>query len=80
MASVAAQDALNQGAARKRGGGVAAVMLSTPAVDPLVPLSLRVPQSLRRRLRIACLQRDRSVQDVVAEALETWLKSDAAKR
>lgn len=41
--------------------------------DPLVPLSTRIPESLRKRIRIAALDNDRDVQDVVREALESWL-------
>lgn len=41
--------------------------------DPLVPLSTRIPESLRKRVRIAALENDRDVQEVVAEALATWL-------
>lgn len=44
-----------------------------PVSDPLVPLSTRVPESLRKRVRMAALSHDRDVQDVVAEALGSWL-------
>ena len=70
-----AERQLDAGATRARGGGFAAVMAATPpsAADPVVPLSVRVRQSLRRRLRVACLQNDRTVQEAVDEAVEAWL-------
>ena len=69
------------GRGRARTGGFSAVMSSgPPVVDPLVPLSVRVPASLRKRLRVSCLQHDRSVQEVVAEALETWLEQNEPNR
>jgi hypothetical protein len=43
------------------------------APDPMVALSTRIPESLRKRLRIAALTHDIEVQDAVAEALELWL-------
>ncbi len=44
-----------------------------PAPDQIVALSVRVPESLRKRLRIAALQHDRETQKIVIEALEAWL-------
>jgi len=41
--------------------------------DPLVPLSTRVPESLRKRVRMAALEDDVDVQDFVAAALEEKL-------
>lgn len=41
--------------------------------DPLVPLSTRVPESLRKRVRMASLEDDLDVQAFVAAALEEKL-------
>jgi len=41
--------------------------------DDKVPLTIRVPGDLRRRLRIAAAQQDREMQDIAAEALTAWL-------
>lgn len=44
-----------------------------PVSDPVVALSTRIPESVRKRLRIAALRNDMVVQDVVVEALRDWL-------
>lgn len=41
--------------------------------DPLVALSTRIPESIRKRVRMAALDNDKDVQDVVEEALRSWL-------
>jgi hypothetical protein len=43
--------------------------------DPLVPLSVRVPGEVRKRLRMAALEQGRTVQDCLLEALQVWLKA-----
>lgn len=45
-----------------------------PTVDPQVPFSVRIPESLRKRVRVASVTDDRSTQDITAEALEAWLE------
>jgi hypothetical protein len=48
----------------------------TKAVDePLVPLSVRVPSEVRKRLRMAALEQGRTVQDCLLESLQAWLKA-----
>lgn len=44
-----------------------------PDTDHLVALSTRIPASIRKAVRIAALDNDMDVQDVVTEALRTWL-------
>lgn len=41
--------------------------------DPMVPLSTRVPESLRTAVRYAALDHDTGVQDIVTQALREWL-------
>ena len=41
--------------------------------DPLVALSTRIPESLRRRVRRTAFDVDVDVQDAVADALRMWL-------
>lgn len=41
--------------------------------EALVPLSVRVPNSLRRRVRAAAFQDDASIQDLVVAALDAEL-------
>jgi hypothetical protein len=41
--------------------------------DPTVALSTRIPESLRKRLRLAALKHDLDVQDAVVDALKMWL-------
>lgn len=82
--ATAAETMVERGAkrARSRAGGLIQApepVAAPPAQDPLVPLSVRVPQSTRRRLRIAVFQIDGSVQDVVTEAVEAWLAEHAPK-
>lgn len=48
--------------------------------DPLVPLSTRIPETLRKRVKMAALDHDREVQSVVTEALETWLARHERRR
>lgn len=48
---------------------------SKPTNDPLVPLSVRVPGEVRKRLRMAALEQGRTVQDCLLEALQVWLKA-----
>jgi hypothetical protein len=37
--------------------------------EQLTQLTTRVPRSLRQRLRLFCVQREREMQDFIAEAL-----------
>ncbi len=46
----------------------------TGRAGPLVQLATRVPRSLRRRLRLVCVEQDRQVQEFVAEALREYLR------
>ena len=41
--------------------------------DPLVPLSTRVPKSLKRRLKLAAVEHDTSEQDLIIAALTETL-------
>lgn len=45
-----------------------------PADDKLVQLSVYVPESYRKRARMAALKEDRSVSDAVREFLEGWFE------
>lgn len=45
----------------------------SPAGDPLVPLSTRIPKSLRRRLRVAAFEGDTDQQGLVIQALDAHL-------
>ena len=40
------------------------------AQDPMVPLSIRIPLSLRKRLRKASYERDESIQDIATAAID----------
>lgn len=51
-----------------------------PAVDQVVALSVRIPASLRKRLRIASLEQDKETQRIVAEAIEAWLDRHERRR
>lgn len=44
------------------------------ADDKLVQLSVYVPESYRKRARLAALKEDRSVSDAVREFLEGWFE------
>lgn len=48
------------------------VKAARPADDKLVQLSVYVPESYRKRARIAAIKEGRSVSDVVREFLEGW--------
>lgn len=50
------------------------VKAARPADDKLVQLSVYVPESYRKRARIAAIKEGRSVSDVVREFLEGWFK------
>lgn len=53
----------------------------TPAVaDRFAGLSVRVPESLRRRLRLAAIEDGVSVKRLVIEAIETLLDERARRR
>ncbi len=39
-----------------------------------VQLSTRVPRELRQRVRLACVEQDRDVQDFIAEAIRECLR------
>ncbi len=41
---------------------------------PLVILTTRVPRSLRQRVRLVCVKRDRPMQDFIAEAILDYLR------
>jgi predicted transcriptional regulator len=41
--------------------------------EPLTQLSVRVPRSLQRRLRLVCVEQDREMQTFIAEALREYL-------
>ena len=51
-----------------------AAKAARPADDKLVQLSIYVPESYRKRARMAALKEDRSVSDVVREFLENWFE------
>lgn len=51
-----------------------AVSKASSADDKLVQLSVYVPESYRKRARMAALKEDRSVSDAVREFLETWFE------
>ncbi len=44
----------------------------TNEMDPMVPLSTRVPKSLLKQTRLAALMAETQMQDLVREALEQW--------
>ncbi|MFI1831305.1 hypothetical protein ACH41E_33400 [Streptomyces sp. NPDC020412] len=46
--------------------------------DALVLISARVPESLRRRLRVYAAQHDRTVQGILDEAIDQYLKGRGA--
>ena len=46
---------------------------SVPTDEPMVPLSVRVPAAVRKRLRMAAFVQDLTVQDAVMAALQEWL-------
>ena len=41
--------------------------------DPLVPMTVRVRTSIRKRVRLAAVEDDTDLQTVVDQALEEWL-------
>ena len=41
--------------------------------EPFAQLTTRVPRELHRRVRLVCVQADRSVQDFIAEAIREKL-------
>ncbi len=41
---------------------------------PLPQLATRVPRSLRQRVRLICVEQDRSMQDFIAEAVREYLR------
>jgi predicted transcriptional regulator len=43
------------------------------ADDVKVAVTVRLHPDLRRRLRIAAAEQDRELQEIVAEAVSTWL-------
>jgi len=42
--------------------------------EPLVQLTMRVPRSLRQRLRLVCVEQGREMQDFIAEAIREYLR------
>lgn len=51
----------------------ASVPAMTTTTEPLVALSTRIPESLRKQLKVASVLQEKDMQDVVTEALEDWL-------
>lgn len=51
-----------------------AAKAARPSDDKLVQLSVYVPESYRKRARMAALKEDRSVSDVIREFLENWFE------
>lgn len=49
---------------------------STPASDPLEALTVRIPRSLRRELKVYAATHNRPVQELAAEAIRRLLASD----
>lgn len=47
-----------------------------PAAEPLVNLCARVPRELRSRLKTRAVAEDRPLQDLVVEAIATYLESE----
>ncbi len=45
------------------------------ASERVVSLTTRIPESLRRRIRLTAMEQGRDVQDVAVEAWENWLRS-----
>ena len=43
--------------------------------EPLVTLNARVPRSLRRRVRLLCVEQNREMQDFIAEAIREQLRA-----
>lgn len=46
---------------------------SRPAAEPLITFATRLPISMPKRIKQAALTDDRTVQDIVQEAIELWL-------
>jgi hypothetical protein len=46
--------------------------------EPDKPVSVRLPRELRLRLKGYCVRVERRIQDVVAEALDEYLKKRGA--
>ncbi len=51
----------------------------TGRAGTLVQLATRVPRSLRQRVRLVCVEQDRSVQEFVAEAIREYLRRRQAR-
>jgi len=50
-----------------------------PAADPIVPLNLRVPASVRKALKMFAAAHDTTVVGVVLAAVEAYLKKAEKK-
>jgi hypothetical protein len=46
---------------------------------PLVQTTIRLPQPLLERLKIAAVRRKTTLQEIAAEALEAWLKAQGGR-
>ncbi len=55
-------------------------MATKTADEPMVQLATRVPEALLKRLRVFCVERDRSVMEFVAEALREKLRRTGMRR
>ena len=52
----------------------------TATLEPMVQMATRIPASLLRKVRVHCVEQERSIMDFVADALREKLRRSGVPR